>query len=82
MRIAFLSLAGAALMAAAAAQADGGDVVRTHNLDVKERLAHLERIDVTAEKPANPEAEALDAELLAILDEAERAEHDPQPEIR
>ena len=68
------ALAGTLLLAAGSAMADG-DVIRTQNLEVKERLAHLERIDVTAEKPANPDAEPLDDELLAILEEAEHAEN-------
>jgi hypothetical protein len=60
----------ALLTAATTAGADDPNVVRTHNLEVKERLQYLELIKVTSEKPANPEAEALDAELLAILEEA------------
>jgi hypothetical protein len=55
-------------------------VVRTQNLEVKERLQHLERIDVTAEKPANPDAEPLDDELLAILEEVHRVEQDQRVE--
>lgn len=69
-----MTLAGAALLAAGSAMADDGQVVRGQHLEVKERLQHLERIDVTAELPANPDAEPLDNELLAILEEAERAE--------
>lgn len=71
-----MALAGTLLMAAGSAWADG-DVVRTQNLEVKERLQHLERIDVTAEKPANPDAEPLDEALLAILEEAEKTEQQP-----
>ncbi|MEQ8485469.1 MAG: hypothetical protein RIB46_14015 [Pseudomonadales bacterium] len=67
-----LSLSAATLLAlAGAAAADDAGVVRTHNLDVKERLAHLERIDVTSEKPLSDEAEPLDDELLAILEQVE-----------
>ena len=68
-----MALAGTLLLAVGSAMADG-EVIRTQNLEVKERLQHLERIDVTAEKPVNPDAEPLDDELLAILEEAERAE--------
>ena len=75
MRTLLVTLAGAALLAAGSALADDAGVVRTHNLEVKERLAHLERIDVTAEKPANPDAEQLDEELLAILEDVEHLEH-------
>ena len=70
-----MALAGGVLLAAGSAMADDA-VVRTTNLEVKERLQHIERIDVTAEKPANPDAEPLDEELLAILEEAERLEQD------
>jgi hypothetical protein len=52
--------------------------VRTHSLEVKERLQYLERIDVTAEKPQSPDAEPLDDELLAILAEVENVEQDPR----
>jgi hypothetical protein len=80
MKTLSMALAGALLLAAASALADNANVVRTQILDVKERLQHLERIDVTAEKPANPDAEPLDDELRAILDEAERAERAPRVE--
>lgn len=65
--------AGALLLVAVSALADDA-VVRTYNLEVKERLGYLERIDVTAEKPTSPDAEPLDAELLAILEEVEQIE--------
>lgn len=68
-----LAVAGLWILAAGSALANDA-VVRTHNLEVKQRLAHLERIDVTAEKPISADAEALDAELLAILDEVEQVE--------
>lgn len=71
-----LACAGGLLLAAAGAFADDGNVVRTHVLEVKQRLAHLERIDVTAEKPTSPDAEALDEELLAILENVARLEAD------
>jgi hypothetical protein len=74
-----MALAAILLLAAGTALADD-NVVRTQNLEVKERLQHLERIDVTAEKPANPDAEALDDELLAILEEVDRVEQDPRVE--
>jgi hypothetical protein len=61
---------GAALLAIAAASVASDPVVRTHSLEVAERLQYLELINVTSEKPANPHAEALDEELLAILEEA------------
>ncbi len=70
------TLGGLALLAAGSAMADSGDVVRTHSLEVKERLQVIERIDVTAEKPASPDAEPLDEELLAILEEAEQVEQE------
>lgn len=66
-----LGLGAAALLALAGAAAADAGAVRTHSLDVKERLAHLERIDVTAEKPLSDEAEPLDDELLAILEQVE-----------
>ena len=44
--------------------------VKVYSLDVKERVQTLELIDVTAEKSEAADAEALDAELQAILDEA------------
>lgn len=50
---------------------NGTSVVKVYSLDVKERIQTLELIDVTAEKPISEEAEPLDAELQAILDDAE-----------
>jgi hypothetical protein len=68
--IAALALAGTAL-------ADNGTaVIKVYSLDVKERIQNLELIDVTAEKQASPDAEPLDAELAAILDEAEALEEE------
>lgn len=69
-----LTLTGAALLAAGSALADDA-VVRTHSLEVKERLQYMERIDVTAEKPTSPDAEPLDDELLAILAEVDAVEN-------
>lgn len=69
-----LAFAGLCLLAAGSTLANDANVVRTHSLEVKERLGHLERIDVTAEKPASPDAEPLDAELQAMLDEIESLE--------
>ncbi len=63
----------AATLMAASAWADTA-TVKVYSLDVKERVQHLELIDVTAEKSAAADAEALDAELQAILDEAEAVE--------
>lgn len=77
MKTLIATVAGAGLLTAAAAVlADDGSAVRTHTLQVKERLQDIERIDVTAEKPANPDAEPLDEALRAILDEAERIEQE------
>lgn len=73
------ALASALLLAAGSALADDADVVRTQSLEVKERLQFIERIDVTAEKPANPDAEPLDDELLAILAEADAVEQEAAP---
>jgi hypothetical protein len=67
------TLAALGVLAAGNAFADG-DVVRTHSLEVKERLQYIERIDVTAEKETSPDAEPLDVELLAILEEVEAIE--------
>jgi hypothetical protein len=67
-----MTLTGVALLAGGSALAN--DEVRTESLEVKERLRHLELIEVSAEKPASPDAEPLDVELAAILEEAERAE--------
>jgi hypothetical protein len=76
MRTLLLAGTGAALLAAAAVAGANDPVVRTHNLEVKERLQYIELIKVTSEKPTNPQAEALDAELMAILDEAALAEQE------
>ena len=54
---------------AASAWADTA-TVKVYSLDVKERVQNLELIDVTAEKETAADAEALDAELQDILDEA------------
>lgn len=68
-----LIILAAALMAASflaeSAWADTA-TVKVYSLDVKERVQNLELIDVTAEKPPAVDAETLDAELQAILDEA------------
>ncbi|MGH8166479.1 MAG: hypothetical protein ACREQ1_04530 [Woeseiaceae bacterium] len=74
-----MALAGVTFVAAGGALANDAPV-HTKSLEVKERLQHLELIDVTAEKPANPDAERLDDELAAILEEAERAEKGQQAE--
>jgi len=44
-------------------------VVKVYSLDVKERIQNLELIDITAEKPVDDQAGALEPELEAILDE-------------
>lgn len=59
----------AASLIAASAWADTA-TVKIYSLDVKERVQNLELIDVTAEKSPSANAQALDAELQAILDEA------------
>ena len=65
----------AATLMAASAWADTA-TVKVYSLDVKERVQNLELIDVTAEKSPAADAEALDAELQAILDEALEAEEE------
>ena len=65
----------AASLMAASAWADTA-TVKVYSLDVKERVQNLELIDVTAEKSPSADAEALDAELQAILDEAVAAEEE------
>ena len=59
----------AASLMAASVWADTA-TVKIYSLDVKERVQNLELIDVTAEKSPAADAEALDKELQAILDEA------------
>ncbi len=59
----------AAVLLAGSAWADTA-TVKVYSLDVKERVQNLELIDVTAEKSQAPDAETLDAELQAILEEA------------
>ncbi len=61
------------LLAAGSVLADGA-VVRTYSLEVKQRLQNIERIDVTADKPVDPKADPLDAQLTAILDEVAKVE--------
>lgn len=75
-----LNLAGVGLLAAGSALADD-QAVRTHSLEVKERLQYIERIDVTAEKPRSADAEPLDDELLAILAEVETVEQDQRADL-
>jgi hypothetical protein len=65
----------AATLMAASTWADTA-TVKVYSLDVKERVQNLELIDVTAEKSPAAEAETLDAELQAILDEALEAEEE------
>ena len=58
------------LLAAGIAAADSSDVVQVRTMEVKERMQVLELINVTAEKAEADDAEPLDAELQAILNEA------------
>lgn len=76
-----MAIAGLCLLAAGSALANDANVVRTQSLEVKERLGHLERIDVTAEKSASPNAEPLDDELQAMLEEIESVEAAATTEI-
>ena len=64
-----VSLFAASAFFSAGAMADTA-TVKIYSLDVMERVQNLELIDVTAEKSPAADAEALDAELQAILDEA------------
>ena len=59
----------AATLLAGSALADTA-TVKVYSLDVKERVQNLELIDVTAEKTPSADAEALDEELQAVLEEA------------
>lgn len=60
------------------AWADNTAVVKVYSLDVQKRIQTLELIDVTAEKQISEEAEALDTELQAIIDDAEALEDDTE----
>jgi hypothetical protein len=73
---------GAVLMSIAAAAVANDSVVRTHTLEVVERLQYLELINVTSDKPVNPHAEVLDEELLAILEEAALNDEDAPESAR
>ena len=76
------SLIFAALcLAAGMAWADTtSEVVKVHTLTVKERIQNLELINVTVEKPASEQAEAIDAELQMILEETAELEKVESPE--
>ena len=76
------SLIFAALcLAAGMAWADTtSEVVKVHTLTVKERIQNLELINVTVEKPASAQAEAIDAELQLILEETAELEKVESPE--
>ncbi len=75
------SLIFAALcVAAGMAWADTNDVVKVYTLTVKERVQNLELINVTVEKPASKQAEAIDAELKLILEETAELEKVETPE--
>ena len=68
---------------AGAAFADANNqnqTVRGQSLSVKERLQVIELINIAAEKDQVANAEPLDAELLAILTEAESLEESPETE--
>ncbi len=54
--------------------APSDDVVKVHVLTVQERIQNLELINVTLEKKVSEDAEELDAELTAILEETENLE--------
>jgi len=69
----FITIA-ALCLACGIASANSNDVVQVHTMAVKERMQNLELINVTAEKPADDDLEALEASLQAIIDEAEAAE--------
>jgi hypothetical protein len=58
----------------ALAEPGSDGAVRTSSLQVLERLTSLERIHVTAEKPANPDADPLSASLAELLEEAAKLE--------
>jgi hypothetical protein len=62
-------------LACGIANADSNDVVQVHTMEVKERMQNLELINVTAEKPADDDAQVLEASLQAIIDEADAAEN-------
>jgi|AP95_1055475.scaffolds.fasta_scaffold151868_1 hypothetical protein len=47
------------------------DEVKVYTLTVKERIQNLELINVTVEKKVSVEVEALDTELVEILQEIE-----------
>ncbi len=68
------TLISAALLALAGAAWADSAVVKVYSLDVMERVQNLELIDITAEKPASDEAAAPEADLQAILDDAEALE--------
>ncbi|MFB3104257.1 MAG: hypothetical protein ACE1ZA_04945 [Pseudomonadales bacterium] len=68
---------------AGAAFADANNqnqTVQGQSLSVKERLQVIELINIAAEKDQVANAELLDAELLAILKEAESLEESPETE--
>ena len=68
---------------AGAAFADANNqnqTVQGQSLSVKERLQVIELINIAAEKDQVANAEPLDAELLAILTEAESLEESPETE--
>ena len=67
------TILAATLFAAAGAHAEDAPI-QVASLQVKERLAAIEQINVTAKKEIDPAAEAADTEVEAILALAEAAE--------
>ncbi|MCZ6616803.1 MAG: hypothetical protein O7E57_01620 [Gammaproteobacteria bacterium] len=57
-----------------AGNGDGDQIVQGQNLSVKERLQVIELINIAAEKEQVANAEPIDAELQAILEQAESLE--------
>ena len=69
------TILAAALFAAGSAHATDTPV-EVASLQVKERLAAIEQINVTAKKEIDAKAEAADAEVAAILELAETVEEE------
>ena len=64
----------------AGAAFDNEQVVQGQSLKLKERLQVIELINIAAEKEQVANPEPLDAELLAILEEAEALEEGQETE--
>ena len=69
------TILAAALFAAGSAHATDTPI-EVASLQVKERLAAIEQINVTAKKEIDAAAEAADADVAAILDMAEAVEEE------